>query len=346
MPASGIGPGFRTVSRKTLQAIGKGAPVAELAKSPLFWIICAVWGLTFAFVGAVGIGLLGKLSSWIPIFPLAAVALAAVANSKGLSGFSDAVALTKGGLAPVNIAMFAALTATAGFFASAGVAGADFGMNVKDEKGVALGGFFGITIGALVAGVLAIITIAGAIGNDPSIANMTNFDPFLAAINQSGGILAKTSSWVFVIACVCGTGFCAFLASNAFATMLPKLPRIPLTMAAGAVGVVLAASGIANNIMGFFVVVGASFGPIAGVMLADCIRSNGWAGPRKGVNWAGYIAWAVGLVFGLLGAITGGKLAYGLEPLIAMVIAAASYFVLAAAGLEPETVELDADSKG
>ena len=79
---------------------------------------------------------------------------------------------------------------------------------------------------------------------------------------------------------------------------------------------------------------------IAGVMLADYVRSGGWNGPRKGINWAGYIAWAFGLVLGLLGVITKGKFGYGLEALIPMAAAAAAYFVLAGFGLEPERIEL------
>jgi len=113
-----------------------------------------------------------------------------------------------------------------------------------------------------------------------------------------------------------------------------------MTLVAGLIGVVLAATGIANNLIGFFLMVGAAFGPIAGVMLADYVRSGGWNGPRKGINWAGYIAWAFGLVLGLLGVITKGTFGYGLEALIPMVAAAAAYFALAGMGLEPETVEL------
>ncbi len=335
--------GFFTISAAKffMEAIGSSsAPGLNPADSGLFWVVCAVWGLIFAFVGAIGIGLLAKLSSWLPIFPLVAIAIAAFANSKGLPGFSDAVVTAKGSLGATNLAMFAALLGTAGFFASAGVAGTDFGMNSRDEKDVALGGFIGVTVAAFVAGALAILAIAGAIGNNPEIASMQNFDPFIASVNQSGGAMAKVSSWVFVIACICPTGFCAFLAANAFSTMLPKLPRIPMTLVAGVVGVVLAATGVTDHIIKFFVMVSAAFGPIAGVMLADYIRSGGWNGPRKGINWAGYIAWAIGLVFGLLGAISGGKLEYGLEPLIAMVVAAAAYLVLAGMGLEPETIEL------
>lgn len=306
----------------------------------LYWIACAVLGLIMAFVGAVGIGLLAKLSSFLPIFPLVAIAAAAFANSKGLAGFSDAVITAKGSLGPINLSMFAALAATAGFFASAGVAGSDFGMNSRNEKDVALGGLVGVTGAALVAGILAILAIAGAIGTNPEIASMEGFKPFIAAITQGGGMLAKASSWVFVIACICPLGFCAFLAANAFSTMLPKIPRVPMTMVAGLIGVVLAASGKAGDLVSFFVMVGAAFGPIAGVMLADYVRHGGWAGPRKGINWAGYIAWGIGLLMGLLGPLSGGKFSYGLEPLVAMVVAAAAYFILAGMGLESERVEL------
>lgn len=323
-----------------MEAIGKSPADDQI----LYWIVCAVWGLSMALVGATGIGLLGKLSSWLPIFPLVFIALTALANKGGLAGFnSNVIAAPNVAGVAISLAMFAALQSTVGFFASAGVAGTDFGMNSRNEKDVALGGFFGITVAAIVAGVLAILAIAGAAGKNPEIAAMVSggdvFGAFFASVSETGG-LAKVSAWVFVIACICPTGFCAFLASNAFATMLPKLPRIPLTLAAGGIGVILAATGVANNLIGFFLMVGAAFSPIAGVMLADYVRSGGWKGPRKGINWAGYIAWAIGLVLGLLGVITRGKFGYGLESLIPMVAAAAAYLILAGFGLVPETLEL------
>lgn len=322
-----------------MQAIGSD-PAENVA---LYWVVCAVWGLIMAFVGAIGISLLGSLSSWLPIFPLVFIVLAAIANRSGLANFSEAIEGATGSVSAMSVAMFAALAATAGFFASAGVAGTDFGMNSRNEKDVALGGFVGVTLAALVAGVFALIAIAGAAGKNPEIAGLVAdgnvFDAFFGSINEMGA-LAKISSWIFVIACICPTGFCAFLAANAFSTMLPKLPRVGMTLVAGGVGVVLAATGIASNLVGFFLMVGAAFGPIAGVMLADFVRHGGWAGPRKGINWAGYIAWAIGLVLGLLGPVTGGKFGYGLEPLIAMVVAAAAYFALAGMGLESEAAEM------
>lgn len=323
-----------------MEAIGKVPAENQM----LYWVVCAVWGLSMAFVGAIGIGLLAKLSSWLPVFPLVFIALAAFVNRSGLGSFNANIVAAQSVVGiTMSLAMFAALQSTAGFFASAGVAGTDFGMNSRNENDVALGGFFGITVAAVVAGFFAILAIAGAAGKNPEIAAKITagdgFGAFFASIAETGG-LAKISAWVFVIACICPTGFCAFLASNAFSTMLPKLPRIPMTLVAGLVGVILAATGIANNLVGFFLMVGAAFGPIAGVMLADYVRSGGWKGPRKGINWAGYIAWAFGLLLGLLGVITRGKFGYGLEALIPMVAAAAAYLTLAGFGLESETIEL------
>ena len=42
-------------------------------------------------------------------------------------------------------------------------------------------------------------------------------------------------------------------------------------------------------------------GPIIGAMVADYLLSGKkWSGPREGVNMAGYIAWAVGFIVGIL----------------------------------------------
>jgi cytosine permease len=211
-----------------------------------------------------------------------------------------------------------------------------------------LGGFVGITIAALVAGTFALLTIAGAMGNDPTLAVKTGmaagkvdvFAAFIGSIGTIGG-LSKIMYWVFVAACICPTGFCAFLAANSFSTMFPKLPRVGMTLAAGVVGVILAATGIANNLVGFFLLIGASFGPIIGAMTADYIRQGGWNGPRKGINWAGYIAWAVGFLVGILGMLPGIGFSYGLETLLSFIVGFAVYLVAAEMGFEPETVKLN-----
>lgn len=304
--------------------------------SVTYWVICVVWGLALAFVGAVGIGLLGALSTYLPALPLIAIIIAGLTNMNGISSF-EATTVASAGIPVFGLAMFASIQAAAGFFATAGAAGADFATNSRNRKDVTIGGLVGISLAALVAGGFAILTIAGAIGNDPSIA--ASDDVFGTAIAQVGS-LSKIIAWIFVIACICPTGFCAFLAANSFSTMFPKLPRVGMTLAAGTVGVILAATGTAADLVGFFVIIGASFGPIIGAMVADYLRNGKWAGPRKGINWAGYIAWAVGFLVGILGSLPQIGFAYGLETLMSFIVGFTVYLILADFGLEPETVEL------
>ncbi|MBN2591172.1 MAG: cytosine permease, partial [Sedimentisphaerales bacterium] len=167
-----------------MEAIGsKAGP-----NTGIFWVFCIVWGLALAFVGAVGIGWLAKLSSWLPIFPLLIIIIAGLANLGGLKDFKSSVTLSEANIGLISLAglgAFAALQAAAGFFASAGAAGADFATNSRDRKDVVLGGLFGITVAALVAGFFALLTIAGGIGKNPEIAvnagmGTGSFDSFKA----------------------------------------------------------------------------------------------------------------------------------------------------------------------
>lgn len=319
--------------------------------SALFWIVCIIWGFLLALVGAIGISWLAWLSSWVPVFPLLIIVIAGFSNMGGLSNFKSSVSIPESALVMIpllGLGAFAAFQAASGFFATAGAAGADFTMNNRNKKDVVRGGFFGITIAAIIAGVFALLTIAGAIGNNPQIAidggmgtgNLDAFAVFIGSIGEVGGIVATIMFWVFVIACICPTGFCAFLAGNAFSTIFPNMPRLGLTLGAGTIGTVLAATGVAQNLVGFFLIIGASFGPIIGAMVADYLRSGKWSGPRQGINWAGYIAWAVGFFVGILGVIPGIGFSYGLETLMSFIVGFTVYLILAELGLEPEVVEL------
>ncbi|MHC4115208.1 MAG: hypothetical protein ACYSSL_07815 [Planctomycetota bacterium] len=66
-----------------------------------------------------------------------------------------------------------------------------------------------------------------------------------------------------------------------------------------------------------------------------------WAGPRKGINWAGYIAWAAGFIVAVLPMIDAEKFGFiSPAPVIAFVIGFVVYAAFAKAGLEPEAVEM------
>jgi cytosine permease len=77
-------------------------------------------------------------------------------------------------------------------------------------------------------------------------------------------------------------------------------------------------------------------------MAADYLLSGRkWSGPRKGINWAGYIAWAVGFVVAILPMLKPDKFGFITPaPVIAFVIGFVLYAVLAKAGLEPQAIEL------
>ena len=83
----------------------------------------------------------------------------------------------------------------------------------------------------------------------------------------------------------------------------PRCPRSirSFPWALGAlVAVILAVTGVAGESdLGLRQVIGASFGPVCGAMLADyLLAGRKWSGPRAGFNPAGWISWIVGFAVG------------------------------------------------
>ena len=106
-----------------------------------------------------------------------------------------------------------------------------------------------------------------------------------------------------------------------------------------AVSILLAVTGWAGKAGDVFTVIGASFGPVCGAMVVDYFLSGKkWAGPRSGWNLAGWISWLVGFIVGIAPLV---KLAnVPAAPLVAFIVGAVIYFVLAKAGLQPPVVEM------
>jgi cytosine permease len=112
------------------------------------------------------------------------------------------------------------------------------------------------------------------------------------------------------------------------------------------IGALLAITGVAQNLIPFFQMVGASFGPICGAMAADYILAGyKWSGPRQGINWAGYVAWAIGFVVGILdhvpGAPAGWVKADNPAVLFSFIVGFVVYFLLSKAGLRPPLLALE-----
>jgi cytosine permease len=301
---------------------------------PAFIVIAIVWGLAAAFVGVKGIQYVAKVATFLPIVPLIMILVVFFTNVGTAGNFTVAEDAK-----PV-MGFLTIIAIVVGFFATAGAAGVDFGMVSRNAKDVQMGGLVGIALAIVVAGGLPLIAVAGAHGANPA---MTSFD-FDAVISQQGGFLAKSMFILFAIASFAPICFSSFIAANSLGTMFPKANKMGMVLVGAAVAIILAVTGVALNLVGVFQIIGASFGPVCGSMAADYLLSGRkWSGPRKGVNWAGYIAWAVGFVVAILPMVGGERFSFITPaPVIAFVIGFVLYAVLAKAGLEPEVVPMSA----
>jgi cytosine permease len=124
--------------------------------------------------------------------------------------------------------------------------------------------------------------------------------------------------------------------------MFPKVNKAVMVSIGAIVSLILAITGKALDLASVFSIIGASFGPICGAMVADYFLSGRkWAGPRKGINLAGYISWAIGFVVAILPMIKPKQFDFiSPAPVIAFFIGLVVYAVLAKAGLQPPVVEM------
>ncbi len=300
--------------------------------TPQFIVTGFLWGGVLAFVGAKGIQYVAKVSLYLNAIPLLMLIYVLFQTAGGISQYQ-----VPAGKSDAFLAITSVLAIVIGFFATAGAAGADFGINSRDEKDVKMGGLVGIALAVLVAGGLPLLAVAGAHGLHPEL---TSFD-YGEVVKSIGGPIASAMLFLFAIASIPPTCFCSFIVGNSFSTMIPGVPRVTSTMVGAAVGIIIAVTGGAAHLVSFFTIIGASFGPICGAMAADYMLSGKkWAGPREGVNMAGYIAWAVGFLVGILPflPLPAEILPYTQPaPLYSCIVGYLVYVLLAKAGMEPKT---------
>ncbi|MEJ2009080.1 MAG: cytosine permease [Acidobacteriota bacterium] len=297
----------------------------------LFVAIALVWAYGLAWVAIKGISYMARIAQFLNWVPLFMIVIVFWANKGGIANYHPPQNDAWGGF-------LAMLALVIGFFASAGAAGADFGLNNRNRRDIVWGGLTGITLAILVAGALPVLSVAGHLGR---LGNASDFT--YAGTIKSVGSLAPLMFFLFAAASMVPTTFCTFIAGNSFETMLPKIPRALSTLVGVTIGAILAITGVAQNLVGFFTIVGASFGPICGAMAADyLLAGRKWSGPRQGINWAGYVAWAIGFVVGILNQIPGIPASWlrvdSPAVLFSFIVGFVVYFVLAKAGALPELV--------
>ncbi len=297
----------------------------------LHTVIVIVWLYSLGWVAIKGINYVSQAAKFLNWIPFLMMLIVLWANRSGIPPYQPPQHQPLTGF--LN-----ALMITIGFFATAGAAGTDFGMNNRDRRDVVLGGISGIAAGALIAGGISVLSVAGYLGRN---GGPRSYD-YTAAI-ASVGALAPVMFFLFAVACLVPTCFSAFIAANSFSTMLPRISRTVSTLAGVTLSAILAISGVADNLIGFFSIVAASFGPICGAMMADyLLAGRRWSGPRLGINWAGCIAWVIGFLVGMPEHIPGLPAALVKADNPSWLFAFASgfliYIVLARLGLRPPVV--------
>jgi cytosine permease len=318
-------------------------------------VIMIIWGVLAAFVGLKGIQYVARVATYLPLIPLAILLIMFVKTAGGIGQFSAAklielhkTAAPNAGPALDTFGVIAlCLTYIVGFFATAGAAGVDFGLNNRDKKDVQLGGLVGIAIAILVTAGISALIVAGAYGNadiaskavttaakaDGGILRSTNLIPVVM-----GDSVGKWMMFLLALAAFPPACFSSFIAANSFKTTLPNVNPFVSVGIGAAVSIILAVTGLAGKVIPVFVIIGASFGPICGAMMVDYLLAGGkWTGPRASFNPAGWISWALGFIVGILPNL---GVAIPAAPVLAFIVGAVVYLICAKLGLQTKVLPL------
>jgi cytosine permease len=229
------------------QPFGDIGPVAPA-------IVASVWAIAAAFVGLKGIQYVAKVATFLPLIPLAILVILFLSTVGGVGSFdgeqtaSDAVAAGAEGDPLTQYGVIAViLTYIIGFFATAGAAGTDFGMNNRDEKDVQLGGLVGIAGATIFAGGLSLLIVAGAMGAG-KVADPTAMETHKLMGGIMGDNVGAVFAYLLAIAAFPPACFSSFIAANSFKTTLPKVNPFVSVGCGTAVSILLAVTGWAGDV--------------------------------------------------------------------------------------------------
>ena len=338
--------------------------------TPVHLSIGVIWAVVAAFIGLKGIKYVGMVASYMPIIPVVALLYLLACTIGGVFSFSpqsavnaDIAATTAteptkiiesvglygagalGSLAGQLGVLSLICAYIVGFFATAGAAGCDMGSNNKDRNAIIWAGLVGIAGATIFTGAIALIAIAGA--QETLTGTEAPLDPYksikLLMESNVGGVFALLLAFAaFPSAC-----FSSLIAANSFKTTLPKTNPFISCGIGTAVACLLIVSGFAGQAGDVFTLIGASFGPVCGAMMADyLLAGKKWAGPRAGFNLAGWISWAVGFFVGgitlLVEGFIGGTMPITIPcpPVSAFLVGFGLYWFLARAGLESKKLDM------
>jgi cytosine permease len=326
------------------------APFGQGPGTAAHAIVASLWAIAGAFMGLKGIAYVARVATFFPLIPLAILVILFVSTAGGIGSFEPAAAIEAGKAVVVDGKAAAGplsswgvivllCTYVVGFFATAGAAGTDFGMNNRDGKDVQLGGLVGVSLATVVAGGLSLLIVAGAYGLGKAEGGLMQTTSLMSSIMGEG--TAKVFWYLLAIAAFPAACFSAFIAANSFKTTLPKVNPWITVGVGTAISITLAVTGWAGDAIKVFVIIGASFGPVCGAMAADyLLAGRKWAGPRAGFNPAGWISWVVGFIVGAADFIPALAGKIPCPPVAAFIVGFVLYMILAKAGMESKVLAM------
>jgi cytosine permease len=319
-------------------------------------VIMVVWGVLAAIVGLKGIQYVAKVATYLPLIPLAILLLLLAKTAGGIGSFDPqafiAMSAKAAPAAPAALGGFGVLalmlTFVVGFFATAGAAGVDIASNGRNQGDVSMGGLVGIALATIVTAGISLLVVAGTYGSPELSADAVKAASKDGLILQTPGlipvIMGKSAGLIMFLLAIAAfppACFSSFIAANSFKTTLPNVnPFISVGIGA-AVSILLALTGLAGKAIIVFQIIGATFGPILGAMLVEYLFNGGkWSGPRAGFNPAGWIAWLLGAIVGVMPILN--IYPVPAAPVAAFLVGAIVYGVLSKLGMQSAIVPVPA----
>jgi len=322
-----------------VNTFGSADALARGFHAPALYIpICVIWAVGAAFVGLKGIQYVAKVATYLPLIPLVVLltGLCLYGGSATRYSIPSSTSMMGGTIG----SMLMMVGAIVGFFATAGAAGVDICTTARDKKDVSMGGIVGIVIAIVFTAAISVIVVAGARATGdigPEVSKMT------AALEK--GLSPSTYAAVMIgltLASFPGACFSSFIAANSFKTVMPKVNPFISVGIGTVISIILAVTGAAGKLPSVFGFIGASFGPICGAMAVDYLLAGcKWSGPRAGFNPAGWIAWLLGFVVGILpndllpAAV---RVPLPCAPVLAFIVGAVVYGIFAKIGFQTAIV--------
>lgn len=248
------------------------------------WLSCLLWGTAMFITAVYGVKLIELLN--IVSVPALFIMLIWGVIAAIMNGVAGTISTYE---PPEYLGMVYGITLSVSGFASGAVICGDYTRYSKDRKSTVLS----CTIGVLPAGIGALV-----IG---SILSLSAGSYDLSVVFSNFGLPIVGMLVLILATWTTNTGN-AYSAGIAIVNMFKMKDerRSTMTLVCGAVGTLLAISGIIDHFVVFLNYIGYFVPPVAGVAIADYwimgkAKPELWK-PMEGVNWIGIVSWIAGAV--------------------------------------------------